>query len=96
MLTTQNLGVKIAIILNRNGPCINLSSDLDTLVVGQVDMFYKIVCVEWVKVKSVEGSEYEEDDEKGVVVVVGSSAHAATLWWMIVLLSPPTITIPKS
>jgi hypothetical protein len=96
MLTTQNLGVKIAIILSRDGPCISLSSDLDTLVVGQVDMFYKRVCVEWVKVKSGEGSENEEDDEKVVVVVVGSSAHAATLWWMIVLLSPRTISIPKS
>jgi hypothetical protein len=59
-------------------------------------MFYKRVCVEWVKVKSGEGSENEEDDEKGVVVVVGSSAHAATLWWMVVLLSPRTITNPKS
>jgi hypothetical protein len=59
-------------------------------------MLYKGVCVEWVKVKSGEGGEYEEDDEKGVVVVVSSSAHAATLWWMTVLLSPRTISIPNS
>jgi hypothetical protein len=96
MLATYNLGIKIAVILSRDGPRIGLSTDLDKLVVCQVDMFYKGVCVEWVKAKSGEGGEYEEDGEKGVVVVVGSSAHAATLWWMTVLLSPPTISIPNS
>jgi hypothetical protein len=72
MLATYNLGIEIA---SRDDPRIGLSTDLDTLV----DMFYKGVCVEWVKVRSGEGGEYKEDDEKGVVVVVGSSAHAATL-----------------
>ena len=93
-MSTQNLAQNTYYSLDDPRTC--LLSDLDWLVASWVDMFYKRVCVEWVKEKSGEGSENEEDDEKGVVVVVGSSAHAATLWWMIVLLSPRTITIPKS
>ena len=44
MLPTQHLGVNI---LSRHGPQIGLSSNLDTMVVGEV---YERVCVEWVEV----------------------------------------------
>jgi hypothetical protein len=61
MLPTQNLGVKIPAILRRDGPRICLSSDLDLLVVGQVDMFDKGVCIEGLKVKSGEWGKLVEE-----------------------------------
>ena len=50
MLPTQHLGAEIHIILSRHSPRIGLSSNLDTLVVGEVDMLYERVYVEWVEV----------------------------------------------
>jgi hypothetical protein len=48
MLPTQDLRVKIPITLSRVGAGIGLSTDLDTLVIGEIDVFYKRVGVEWV------------------------------------------------
>ena len=50
MLPTQHLGAEIHIILSRHSPQIGLSSELDTLVVGEVDMLYERVYIEWVEV----------------------------------------------
>jgi hypothetical protein len=45
MPPTHDLGVEIAIVLSRDGVGIGLSTDLDTLVIGEVDAFYKGVGV---------------------------------------------------
>lgn len=45
MLSTQNLGVKIAVVLCRYCPGIRLSTDFDALVGCEVDMFYERICV---------------------------------------------------
>jgi hypothetical protein len=48
MLSTQDLRVKMPIILSRDGTSIGLSTDLDTLVIGKIDGFYKRIGIEWV------------------------------------------------
>ena len=39
MLSTQDLGVEITIVLSGDGASIGLYADLDTLVIGEVDVF---------------------------------------------------------
>jgi hypothetical protein len=46
MPLTHDLGVEIAIVLSRDGVGSCLSTDHDTLVIGEVDVFYKGVGVE--------------------------------------------------
>ena len=46
MLSTQDLGIEITVVLNWDGVDIGLSTDLDTLVIGEVDVFCKGVGVE--------------------------------------------------
>jgi len=46
MLSTQDLGVEITVVLSGEGVGIGLFTDLDTLVIGEVDVFCKRVCVE--------------------------------------------------
>jgi hypothetical protein len=48
MLPTQDLRVKIPITLIRDGAGIGLSTDLDTMLIGEIDVFYKLVGIEWV------------------------------------------------
>jgi hypothetical protein len=48
MLFNQDRRVKIPIILSRDGASIGLSTDLDTLVIGEFDVFYTRVGVECV------------------------------------------------
>jgi len=45
MLSTKDLGVKITVVLG-DGVGVALSTDLDTLVIGDVDVFYKGFSVE--------------------------------------------------
>jgi hypothetical protein len=63
VLPTQDLGVEIAIILSGDGASVCLATDLDTLVVGEVDVLYEGVCVEWVEVEGGEAA--------SMVLVVG-------------------------
>jgi hypothetical protein len=58
MLPTQHLGIKITIILRWDGPGVGLTTDLDTLVVREVDMLDERVSVERVEVEGGEGSEH--------------------------------------
>ena len=58
MLSTQNLGVKVAVVLGRDSACIGLAANLDALIVCEIDMFYKRVGIERVEVKGGEGSEH--------------------------------------
>jgi hypothetical protein len=46
MLSTKDLGVEITVVLGGDGVSVALSTDLDTLVIGEVDVFYKGVGVE--------------------------------------------------
>ena len=46
MLSTKDLGVEITVVLCGDAVGVALSTDLDTLVIGEVDVFYKGVSVE--------------------------------------------------
>jgi hypothetical protein len=87
------------IILSRHGPWIGLSSNFDMLIVGEVDMLYERVCIEWVEVESVEGWWYDNDvmrqcsmKVRRTLRMIGSGATISKL------LSPnPTIpSLPKT
>ena len=46
MLSTKDLGVQITVVLGGVSVGIALSTDLDTLVIGEVDVFYNGVGIE--------------------------------------------------
>jgi len=58
MLATHYLEVEIAIVLHRDGPGIGLVSDVDALVVGEVDVLDEGVGVEWEEIQGREGGEH--------------------------------------
>jgi hypothetical protein len=58
MLATQHLGVEIAVVLRGEGPSIGLASDLDALVVGEVDVLDEGVGVGLVEIQGREGGEH--------------------------------------
>jgi hypothetical protein len=58
MLSTQDLGVKVSVGLCRDSASISLAANLDALVVCEVDVFDKGVCVERVKVQGGERGEH--------------------------------------
>jgi hypothetical protein len=45
-MPTQHLRIEIAIVFSRSSTCIHLSSNLDTLVIGGIDVFYEGVGVD--------------------------------------------------
>jgi hypothetical protein len=58
MLATHYLGVEIAVVLRRDGPAIGLASDVDALVVGEVDVLDEGVGVEREEMQGREGGEH--------------------------------------
>jgi len=61
MLSTQNLGVKVAVILGR-GVCTVLAANLDAPIVCEIKMFYEAVAIERVEVEGGEGREHGGSD----------------------------------
>jgi hypothetical protein len=45
-MPTQHLQIEIPIVFSRSSTCVRLSSNLDTLVIGGIDVFYEGVGVE--------------------------------------------------
>jgi hypothetical protein len=58
VLSTQNLGVKVAVILGRDCVCIGLAANFDAPIVCEIDMFYEVVGIERVEVEGGEGREH--------------------------------------